>query len=646
MYNGIGLASVRGTATSGHVQFNAGHVRNSSSWQRTWRNANAGNGNGTVGGGGGGRGESSRNKLLTDEAIKEGASSLALHEKKRQLEVRLLELRDQLEEEGRMNDADIDNEIEWERKQTLDRWAKEEKDRRVRLLKQQQIQQGDAIEGGGEEGGIKLITKDGEQEKESDELVGVAGNDECKSEGKHEENSNDNGQLPPPRQRRWDNPPPSDRMGRRDNNSRNYNRERGAPQRGGGVGRGRGGTNAQAQQLLQQQRNDRLRDAFGISDATHKEGEAFNRELQHAKKVEKQKENELQEKAARKLERQRIREERRNAKKAKHEGKGRVDDNNGDEGRRKKKRDTKKTRRRRSPSTSSGSESSSSFSSSSSSGSFSSRSSASYSSTSSYSSASRRGRERKFSRGRERGRRGRRSYSSSPSRSRSVSSGDSNSSRSRSGTRNAKHRSKKDANPRRHRSRSNGSISVDPPSKKQSKMREEEASRSSSPKSRSNNRDKKHPTMNDEISEDQTSKSPPPIGERKSEPVSEGRFDSRPTSPGAPSPPVPSSHGGNSSNDDEKVVGDDEGKDFKSEEAPRNSRRSRWGDRPVSEKQGKSPSPLAPSTSEGKETAEGRTNHSPSPPPREAKESSQTSSRRDRKSSASRSSGPAQEGER
>ena len=110
MYNGIGLASVRGTATSGHVQSNAGHVRNSSRRNRTFRNANDGrdeNRHGSRGGRGGGRGHfdnrgnnNERHALLTNEALREGASSLALHEKKRRLEVRLMELRDQLEERG------------------------------------------------------------------------------------------------------------------------------------------------------------------------------------------------------------------------------------------------------------------------------------------------------------------------------------------------------------------------------------------------------------------------------------------------------------------------------------------------------------------------------------------------------------------
>ena len=69
MYNGIGLQSVRGTATSGHVQYNAGHVSNSSRRNRTFSNANDGRGNNNFGN----RGGREQNKLLTNEALKEGA---------------------------------------------------------------------------------------------------------------------------------------------------------------------------------------------------------------------------------------------------------------------------------------------------------------------------------------------------------------------------------------------------------------------------------------------------------------------------------------------------------------------------------------------------------------------------------------------
>ena len=169
MYNGIGLSTVRGTATSGFVQYNAGHVRNSSRRHRTWRNA-------TDGGNNRGRsGDSNKRPLLTDEALKEGASSLALHEKKRQLEVRLLEFRDVLEERGGLNDDDIDREVDAERKRVVDMWEREEKRREEQsrrkegmLLVAQQQQQ--RKEEGEEDGGVKLLTEGGEN-KEGDENI-------------------------------------------------------------------------------------------------------------------------------------------------------------------------------------------------------------------------------------------------------------------------------------------------------------------------------------------------------------------------------------------------------------------------------------------------------------------------------------------
>jgi hypothetical protein len=414
-YNGIGLATVRGTATSGHVQYNAGHVRNSSRFHRTWRNANGGGGGGR-GDGGGGRNEASsrRNKLLTDEAIREGANSIALHEKKRQLEARLFELRKQLEDGGTMKDTEIDEEVEWERKKTLDQWAKEEKEveeRKERLLllgQQKELESANDNDqiGGGARENVKLITATGDAK--SDDVVD---------------------QPHPPRQRRWDNP--ERRRENFDHEGGKLGRQSPPSRRGGGGSQ----TNSQARQMELERRNDRLRDAFGINAEKHQEGEAFDRELQQAKKMEKQKKRELVEKAKRKDERAAIREKRREDKVKRKEEKreGGEVDNGGKKTKTKNNsmRNGKHSKRARSPSSSS---SSSSYSSSSSSGSSrsyssSSRSDRSYSS-SSYSDASRRGRRGRVVK-RSSHRRGRRSDSSFSHSSRSYSSG-SYSSRSRS----------------------------------------------------------------------------------------------------------------------------------------------------------------------------------------------------------------------
>jgi len=385
MYNGIGLASVRGTATSGHVQSNAGHVRNSSLRNRTFRNANDGrdenrNGKGFYNGGG----NNERHALLTNEALREGALSLALHEKKRRLEVRLMELRDQLEERG-WKDDEIEKEIAHEREK-----HKREEERREQQLQLIQQQQQQRLEDDREDGEVKFITQG-----ETNNVEGVP--DEAENEaGKQGES-------------------------RLSNIKRKYGRTQQFKERGNF-----GGRNTQAQKAYQEERNERLRSAFGFSDEKHKEGEAFDRKLQEAKRVEKK---QRIEKAKRKAERARIREERRQKRLERKESK----DGNND-----KKEDKNDGKRRRGRSTSisssGSSDSSRSYSSSSSVSSGGSRSGSSYSSrsfsSSSYSSNSRRGR------GRSRRARGRRRSSSSSSSGSSMSSRSSSfSSRSRSRSR-------------------------------------------------------------------------------------------------------------------------------------------------------------------------------------------------------------------
>ncbi|KAL3777070.1 hypothetical protein ACHAWO_011636 [Cyclotella atomus] len=361
MYNGIGLSSVRGTATSGHVQANAGHVRNS----RHHHARTAGVFDPTSRG----RSANSSAPLLTAEAIKDGQSSLALHEKKRRLEVRLLELRDRLEERG-WRDEEIEREITKERKGTLDRWAREQEEEK------------------------RLVIRDAEKE----------GGDKDDQEQGIDESAED--ASAPSRDGR-------DNHSYRDNYRGDYDRDRGRYQghrysdpRGRG---GRGGNNAQQQQMFQEERNERLRDAFGISEKHHKEGAAFDRELIDSKRREKQQREEQNAKAKRKAERQQIRKEREEAKLKRREDRKRERE---EEGGKKAKRG-----RGRSRSRSASSDSRSSYSSSSGSSS----SSSSRSSSSSYSSRSR---------SRDRRNKGGRSYSSSSSsssssRSRSASKDDS-----------------------------------------------------------------------------------------------------------------------------------------------------------------------------------------------------------------------------
>ena len=237
MYNGIGLASVRGTATSGHVQANAGHVRNSRRHQA--RTAGAFDSSSRYHGGqrpGG-------TPLLTAEALQSGQTSLALHEKKRQLEVRLLELRDRLEERG-WGDEEIEREIGKERRVTLDRWARaEEEEKRIVLAKRD----ADAAANDNE-------NKSGEEEGGEGGAIEKSGGETGRPEPVNRERSDDN--------RGYRNHRDHDRGRYRDDNRYSDRRYQG----------GRGGRNAQQQQMFQEERNERLRNAFGISEQTHKEG--------------------------------------------------------------------------------------------------------------------------------------------------------------------------------------------------------------------------------------------------------------------------------------------------------------------------------------------------------------------------------------
>lgn len=92
MYNGIGLRTVRGSGTNGYVQSNRAYVKpvnvrkvtelNSGRWQKEeqWKAA----------------------------ADKAGNPELLEHARKRDIEVKVFELRDRLEEEGKLDEASID----------------------------------------------------------------------------------------------------------------------------------------------------------------------------------------------------------------------------------------------------------------------------------------------------------------------------------------------------------------------------------------------------------------------------------------------------------------------------------------------------------------------------------------------------------
>lgn len=166
---------------------------------------------------------------------------MALHEKKRQLEVRLLELRDRLEERGWGGD-EIEREIGKERRGTLDRWARaEEEEKRIILAKRDADAAANDNENksGDEKGGEEAVEKSAEE-------AGRPVNRE-RSNNDYRGHRNHRGH---------------DRGRYRDDYRYSDPRHPG----------GRGGRNAQQQQMFQEERNERLRNAFGISEQTHKEG--------------------------------------------------------------------------------------------------------------------------------------------------------------------------------------------------------------------------------------------------------------------------------------------------------------------------------------------------------------------------------------
>jgi len=109
MYNGIGLPSTRGTATSGHVQSNRAYVRPSSERHRT-KNQREQHNN-----------ESKDNKYnrnynkKNNTISKKNNDEINEHEKKRKFENHILELQIQLEDGGRLSSKEIQTRIRNER---------------------------------------------------------------------------------------------------------------------------------------------------------------------------------------------------------------------------------------------------------------------------------------------------------------------------------------------------------------------------------------------------------------------------------------------------------------------------------------------------------------------------------------------------
>ena len=106
-YNGIGLSSVRGSATSGHVQANRGHVNANRLRRQQERNSQS----------------SSHQKYnpVSATARRQGHSDIQKHEERRRIENELLELQEEMEDAGHLSPDEIKARIERERARLLQR---------------------------------------------------------------------------------------------------------------------------------------------------------------------------------------------------------------------------------------------------------------------------------------------------------------------------------------------------------------------------------------------------------------------------------------------------------------------------------------------------------------------------------------------
>ena len=244
-YNGIGLSSVRGTATSGHVQANRSHVRASRLRHQRENNRQTS--------------ERKRFNPVSASARERGNKELQQHEQRRKLELHLLMLREDMEEAGMLTEAEMDSRINRERERQLGR-QKEEEDANAAMKRQREREVVMRLEEGKSLGLAPHVGA--ASRREPQELR--QGTDRWQ----HEHQSRNS----------WD-----QRRGSREKNTH---------------------VNA----TRKEHENERLRNAFGIHKERHVEGQAFDQELQKQKKRERQSKLEEEQKVHEKMERKRLKE--------------------------------------------------------------------------------------------------------------------------------------------------------------------------------------------------------------------------------------------------------------------------------------------------------------------------------------------------
>jgi len=284
MYNGVGLSTVRGTATSGHVQKNRSHVRAARRRQQEDRHR--------------GKGPPSTS-VVSASAREQGNREIQQHNRARELENRLLILREDLEEDGVAED-EIEKRIQEERQLVTARWKEEEEAEAINTAEEQRRTERNESE----------IPEEGE---EIDDPVHLQVSREM-AVGRRDNRTCFNCGLPGHIARHCTQP----RQNRR-------------------AARLSASTNSHMERERKREANVVVAKAFGIDREQYKEGVAFDQELQKRKKAEKQAAAAAAaEKEAKKIEKQRRKEEKASKKAARKE-RGR------------------KKRRRRSPSSSSSS---------------------------------------------------------------------------------------------------------------------------------------------------------------------------------------------------------------------------------------------------------------------------------------------------
>ena len=259
MYNGIGLASVRGSATSGHVQGNKSYVRPSSTRYRVKENFRSNRQH---------HGED-RNKIHRKK--KKNNIEIMEHEQKRQFEIEMLELRDKLEDDGRFTEQEIESRI-----------CRERKEYELRIEKRKQMLEQKRIQKKLEEKEKEEVEEGEEKDEKINDLVEVDGKANvirskngalCIAQADSESKVLKSGRYTQPNNQGLYNNYryPNNESYRHNRYIRNTNSSNGFSDRR----RSGNGKNQHYNAMKKEDENTNMRYALGIRESQYKEGEIF-----------------------------------------------------------------------------------------------------------------------------------------------------------------------------------------------------------------------------------------------------------------------------------------------------------------------------------------------------------------------------------